>query len=122
VASTDGFRVTYPCWLIVTEDSVTSVDGKAKLADPIRFVALQSDAGEQSLAVFTNRDAVQAFVDSAEGMGEVPIISAANRDAGRYAGRGPQRRNHSGRLQPTSGHGLDAPHLANWICDTTNPE
>jgi hypothetical protein len=77
----DGFRVSYPCWIIVSDDSILEKDGQYFMTSPeqIRFVSLLTNDGIRSVPLFTDEDLAERFV-SAAGIEDGTAIAASNSD------------------------------------------
>lgn len=70
----DGFLVSYPVFLLVRKDSITTdEDGNEVLAQPAQYVAMTDVAGAMSLAVFTDEDAARQFAE-AQGIDDETVM------------------------------------------------
>jgi hypothetical protein len=73
--------LTYPCWLLVHESSITYTrEGRPELAAEIFFVTVTDEAGRRALPVFTGLDLARRFAGAADGLGEAVVAKADGRE------------------------------------------
>lgn len=79
MGSSEEFLITFPCYLLLHERCIVyNKKGKATgYAQPFVFVALESDKGEKSLPVFTDKDLAISFIDVSDDL-ECACILVSN--------------------------------------------
>jgi hypothetical protein len=73
--------LTYPCWLLVHESSITYTrEGRPELAAEIFFVTVTDGAGRRALPVFTGLDLARRFAGATDGLAEAVVAEADGRE------------------------------------------